>query len=273
MNADDAVVRAAGWSPADAVAAGLAVAASLVVTDLALRLWRRGQPPFAPVTVAPVPWDGRDVAAVFLIGLSTALGAGVLLGRDAPLLRQLAVSTVASLLATVLAVLHLRHRGADTRSLGLVCDDLPGAIRLAVAALAVVVAPLLGLAAMLDRVVPYRHPVVDLLTSRRDAWAAGLVVISAVCVAPLAEELFFRRVLQGWIERIWPGRRAAGAAITISAAAFAAAHVGQGLAHVPLFVLGIVLGFVARQGGSLVPAILLHALFNAVSVVLLLAGG
>lgn len=273
MSADDAVARAAGWSPGDAVAAGLAVAASLVVSDLALRLRRRGRPPFAAVAALPVHWDGRDVAAVFLIGLSTALGAGVLLGRDAPLLRQLAASTVASLLATGLAILHLRHRGADARSLGLVCDDCPGAIRLAIASLAIVVAPLLGLAAVLDRLVPYRHPVVDLLTSRRDGWAVGLVVISAVFVAPLAEELFFRRVLQGWIEAIWPGRRAAGAAIAISAAAFAAAHVGQGLAHVPLFLLGIVLGFVARQGGSLVPAILLHALFNAVSVVLLLVGG
>ena len=60
-------------------------------------------------------------------------------------------------------------------------------------------------------------------------------------------------------------------AIGISAAAFALAHQGQGLAYVPLFPLGIVLGFLAHRTGSIVPCILLHALFNAVSVTLLLA--
>jgi membrane protease YdiL (CAAX protease family) len=44
-----------------------------------------------------------------------------------------------------------------------------------------------------------------------------------------------------------------------------------GLAFVPLFPLGLVLGFIARRTGSIVPCILLHALFNAVSVGLLLA--
>jgi len=43
------------------------------------------------------------------------------------------------------------------------------------------------------------------------------------------------------------------------------------LAYVPLFPLGIVLGFLAHRTGSIVPCILLHALFNAVSVTLLLA--
>ena len=54
-------------------------------------------------------------------------------------------------------------------------------------------------------------------------------------------------------------------------AAVAAAHAGQGLAFVPLFPFSLVLGFIAQRTGSIVPCILLHALFNAVSVVLLLA--
>jgi membrane protease YdiL (CAAX protease family) len=39
---------------------------------------------------------------------------------------------------------------------------------------------------------------------------------------------------------------------------------------VPLFVLGIVLGWMALQTGSIVGCTLLHALFNAVSVGLVL---
>jgi membrane protease YdiL (CAAX protease family) len=41
------------------------------------------------------------------------------------------------------------------------------------------------------------------------------------------------------------------------------------LAWIPLVILGIALGELARRRGSLVPAILLHALFNAVSVAML----
>jgi membrane protease YdiL (CAAX protease family) len=41
---------------------------------------------------------------------------------------------------------------------------------------------------------------------------------------------------------------------------------------VPLTVLGIVLGWLALRTGTLLPGILLHALFNAVSVAMILAG-
>jgi membrane protease YdiL (CAAX protease family) len=40
---------------------------------------------------------------------------------------------------------------------------------------------------------------------------------------------------------------------------------------VPLFPLGLVMGFIARRTGSIVPCIMLHSLFNAVSVGILLA--
>ena len=85
----------------------------------------------------------------------------------------------------------------------------------------------------------------------------------------IAEELFFRRILQGWLESRLPAPQRGGAVLA-SAGLFAAAHMGQGLAPVPLFVLGIVLGWMALQTGSIVGCTLLHALFNAVSVGLVL---
>jgi membrane protease YdiL (CAAX protease family) len=143
-------------------------------------------------------------------------------------------------------------------------------LALALAGLGLVLVPLLTLASALNRLVPYQHDGVDFLTATRDPWAVGLVIAAAIVAAPLVEELFFRRILQGWLEKRLPAADGA-AAIVISAAAFALAHQGQGLAFVPLFPLGLVLGFIARQTGSIVPCILLHALFNAVSVGLLLA--
>jgi membrane protease YdiL (CAAX protease family) len=43
------------------------------------------------------------------------------------------------------------------------------------------------------------------------------------------------------------------------------------LAFLPLFPLALVLGLVAERTGSIVPCVFLHAMFNAVSVFLLLA--
>jgi membrane protease YdiL (CAAX protease family) len=130
---------------------------------------------------------------------------------------------------------------------------------------ALILAPLLALAGLLDHLVPYRHPLVDLLAERRDGTALAAVIVSAVIAAPGAEEFFFRRVLQGWLEKRFPEPSGV-TAIVLSAAAFALAHQGQGLAYVPLLPFGLVLGTLARQTGSIVACIVAHALFNAISV-------
>jgi membrane protease YdiL (CAAX protease family) len=100
-----------------------------------------------------------------------------------------------------------------------------------------------------------------------------------VIVAPLAEELFFRVLLQGWLEDYgaativdiepavplaaprWP--------IVISAALFALMHLGQGPAPAPLFVLGLAMGYLYRQTHRITPPLVLHAFFNATSMLAL----
>jgi len=255
-------------------AAGLAIAACLGVAAALLRRQQRGEPAVDPRPHRPVPWDGSDVVLVVIGFFLLAVGMGSFLGGrpDAapPLDLVLAGNLLVVAAATLLAGGWLVARGSTPADLGLAGDRPAADLALAVAGLALVVAPLLGLAAGLARLVPYEHPVVAFLTERRDFQAVLLVVLTAVVAAPLAEEFFFRRVLQGWLEKRLPAHNAAGA-IALSAAAFALAHQGQGLAFVPLFPLGIVLGYLVRQTGSLLPAILLHALFNAVSIAILLA--
>lgn len=257
-----------------AVVSGLAVAAVLASILVAWRLarrWRAGTPCLDWRPHAPVPWEGVDVAVVLALYLASVgvVGAWLPTGSSLP---QLLVANLATLaLTTVGAVLLLRGRGADWRALGWSFGPAgwPGEMQLAVGGLALVLAPLLGLASLLDRIVPYRHPLVDLLMADRSPTTLAIVFVSAVVAAPIAEEFFFRRVLQGWLETRLPWSDAA-AAVVASAACFAAAHAGQGLAYVPLFVLGLVLGHIARRTGSIVACTLLHALFNAVSVAIVL---
>jgi membrane protease YdiL (CAAX protease family) len=251
------------WGAGAAIAAFLAAAASL------FQRWRQGLPLVARRIHDDVPWQGSDVLVVVLLAVACMAVVGGTAGRDPPLDHLLAANVLGTSVAAMLAIGWLVARGATAADLGFVSGHVAADGRLALGGLALVLAPLLALASALHQLVPYEHSVVEFLTNRRDPWAVGLVIAAAVVAAPLAEELFFRRILQGWLEARLPEADGANA-IAISAAAFALAHQGQGLAYVPLFPLGLVLGFIARRTGSIVPCIMLHALFNAVSVGILL---
>lgn len=263
--------------PADPPPAVGALLAAACVTALVASVWagltlrrriREGRPVVAPRPHAAVPWSGVDVAVVFATYCAGMGLAGYLLPQKPPLADTLFAGLVVSLTATLAGAAWLGCRGATLATLGFAGRRWREDFALACAGLALVLAPVLALAGLLDRLLPYRHPIVDYLRGQQDAQAIGLVVLSAVVTAPLTEEFFFRRVLQGWLERIVPAGDPA--PVVVSALAFGLAHHEHGLAWVPLTLLGIVLGVIAQRTGSIVPCIILHALFNAVSVILLL---
>jgi uncharacterized protein len=82
--------------------------------------------------------------------------------------------------------------------------------------------------------------------------------------APLVEELVFR----GLIFRYLRSRRRKPVAVVASAGLFALMHVIPSLL-VPLFLIGVVLAIVADRYDSIYPSITLHALHNAVTIVIL----
>lgn len=265
--------------PSDAFAAWIAVAllamlgSAGTLVALVRRQWQ-GTALVRQAEAEPVTWSGGDVAWIVAVALVLQTLAVSLGPQPPPLERQLVAGMLATGCAAAIATLYLRRRGASWVMLGFHVADWPAALKQALGTVLLVVVPLLALAAVLDRLVPYRHPLVDFLAEHRDAPSLALVWLAATVTAPIVEEFFFRRVLQGWLETglrsIVGPARAGGLAIAGAALAFALAHLGQGLAWVPLTALGVVLGILARQTGSIVPGILAHALFNAVSVVLVL---
>jgi len=262
-------LHAPGILPVPAPLVAVALAASLLAATWIVRRRRAGLPIVAARPHEPVPWGGADVLQVLLIHVAVAFAGVAGLAADAPLAIRLAVSGLATAVGTVFSLAYLIARGASLRDLGLGDVRPREDLRLAIGGLALVVAPVLAFAYAVNLWVPYEHPIVDLLRTQRNAAALAIVAVSAVIVAPLAEELFFRRVLQGWLEKRLP-QADGGQAVGLAAAAFALAHAGQGLAFLPLFPLAVVLGHLVRRTGSILPAVLLHGLFNAVSLVLLL---
>jgi len=94
--------------------------------------------------------------------------------------------------------------------------------------------------------------------------------IGAVVVAPTAEELFFRGILQ---TVVWNATLRRGAAIAASSVAFALAHTQQPHAMPALIALAALLGFVYERTGALLPCILIHAVFNLKTLIWDALGG
>jgi membrane protease YdiL (CAAX protease family) len=100
-------------------------------------------------------------------------------------------------------------------------------------------------------------------------FADPVQIAPLVFVAILAVGLFgIFRVPKSW--RSIPVRSAA--AVYSTAALFAAVHSGVWPTPVPLFVLGLGLGYLVARTGRILPAVVVHGLFNAVSALLVLRG-
>jgi membrane protease YdiL (CAAX protease family) len=101
----------------------------------------------------------------------------------------------------------------------------------------------------------------------------GFVVFAACVVvgAPIAEELFFRGLLQRALQRVLPGTGMLG--IGAAATLFGLAHLGstEGAALPALIAFGVVLGVLYDRTGRLGPGIAAHMTFNAITVIQLAA--
>lgn len=117
------------------------------------------------------------------------------------------------------------------------------------------------------------HALIPVLQEKSTTWAVVGLLSSVVLVAPLLEEIIFRGLVQTALESLNPGRRRWGI-IVIAAAWFALIHAGSPWQVMPsLFVLGMMMGWLYERYGSLFPAVLLHAGFNATNAAIAMAQG
>lgn len=116
---------------------------------------------------------------------------------------------------------------------------------------------------------PEHSAILTLLSKASPPWAIAVTVLSTSVLAPTLEELFFRGLLQPalirWTARPW-------ASILMAGVAF-------GLFHYPLIhtipaltAFGIILGYLYAKTRSLTLVILLHAAFNAKTLLWLAIG-
>jgi membrane protease YdiL (CAAX protease family) len=102
--------------------------------------------------------------------------------------------------------------------------------------------------------------------SRLAPWMIGLYFVIG---SPIQEEIIFRGLIQSMLERRWTitfslfGGSLSGA-VTFTAALFGIIHLEAGaVVATGAIILGLVAGELRRRSGSLLPAIIVHCLFNA----------
>lgn len=156
----------------------------------------------------------------------------------------------------------------DLIRLGFRTDNIPGQLKdggLGLVAAVLPVGVILLLTAPL-RTDDVEHPFLRLL--KEIPWGEGmlLIILTAVVIAPLKEELMFRVILQSWLEEYCP----LWLAVLLSSTIFAAVHgFPDSLALIPL---ALVLGYWFQRRRSYLTIVTIHGLFNAYNLVATLVG-
>lgn len=116
------------------------------------------------------------------------------------------------------------------------------------------------------RSVETQHPYLTFVHDNPGSSTVAWVIFAVAIMAPIAEELQYRVIFQGWLQSLLPARYA----IPIAAFVFSSVHgFPDSLALVPL---ALVLGYVYYRSNSYLAAVIVHSLFNAMNVFILLAG-
>jgi membrane protease YdiL (CAAX protease family) len=107
------------------------------------------------------------------------------------------------------------------------------------------------------------HEELELIRAYSQPPVRVLIIITAVTIVPVFEEMLFRGLFQTMLRSIFPN---GWLSIVISSVLFILAHANA--EHWPgLFVLSLSMGYAYEKSGSLLRPIFIHCLFNATSII------
>lgn len=289
----------------------LAGSASLTLwIRFAAKAWE-GEPPLAYEPRRPVPWTAIDLLWLLLVyfcalGLFGYLYFGPSIDEAADVSLEMlpfllivdAATKLTPLGAALIAFRILRQ--ATPEDWGLVALR-PKDVWIGLVAAVAILPPVYLLNALLSLIEPTQHPLIRALARSDSIGLRVGVALSAGLLAPICEELFFRSIFQGWLERVLlhghepPAEESAVAEIApsgshdgaygavsrapalwwlpilISSAVFSLMHLGftrPRLDFIPIFFLALVLGYLYQRTHRILPSILVHMALNVASLMM-----
>jgi membrane protease YdiL (CAAX protease family) len=170
----------------------------------------------------PVPWALVDLIGTLIIYFISILALRVLLGQlgwlpddadetkltlsDKELLVWANMGASLGLLAVALPLITLRT-GAVWRDLGFSARDLWSDVKLGLAGFVMLAPPVYAIQGVLVYFwKPSKHPLMEMFKESPDASFFIVLFIAAAVIAPIFEELVFRVLLQGFLEKAFAFR-------------------------------------------------------------------
>lgn len=195
-------------------------------------------------------------------------------------MKLMAAGSAATLLAMIASIVYLRLvRRATWSDLGLRSPEPWRDILRGLGTFGVVAIPIFTLHAIVNWLLEPEqgHPIIEAVM--RFPGFFWLSLVTAVIIAPVTEEFFFRGLLLGWLDSLPTARetdvhgrpRLAWWPVVLTSTGFALLHLGHGAAPVALLFFSLVLGWLYQRHHRLLPCITLHAALNGTSMLMLAA--
>jgi membrane protease YdiL (CAAX protease family) len=179
-----------------------------------------------------------------------------------------AVSAVGALLALIVGNLITRPGGLS--KLGLSGEHFMRAIPISLLGILIAMPIVMWIGVLTVKIFdilkfehPQKHDFLQILDETPNPVIKYLIIFTAIVLAPLFEEMFFRGHLQTLLRY---STRRPWLAVALTSAAFALVHPFWTVA--PIFVLSLCLGYAYERTGNLYVPIFIHSLFNAISVLI-----
>lgn len=246
---------------------------SLVVWGFIAARWLKGQPALPMEPRDPPGWHPGGVAFAFPVVIAVHLLAQAMLTYpETPDISSVRSESI-RMAAEAIALVALLALGAPLRAadFGVCRRRIPSDVGIGVlgflAALLPVLIVNLTVNALGWRAEGARHQFFDILFAAEGYATLLWIALAVVVLAPLTEELFYRVILQGWLETQISPR----AAWLFVALMFSIVHSEPGRPDaLPILPLALILGYVYQRRHSYVAVVVTHSLFNAINLALAL---
>lgn len=258
----------------------LALGGAVLLWRLVLRPAARARQPESPLPPWEAPVTDFLVFLLFVIAGSFGTTTGAMMLAKGLALRGDEVTVfngAAAQLGMLLGVLLFRYHAGGTFAAS--APGGPGILRSGVVTFLISLPLLIAAARLWELLLQAtglptdKQDLIGMFANAESPWLLTVMILLAVVIAPLAEELVFRAGLFRYLRTRVPRW----IALLAPALFFAALHVNwdtlQGLSSlVPLTVLAVIFSLAYERTGHIGTAIVAHALFNLNTVVLIFSG-